>query len=293
MFALPPHPGGNSGVVRLRPFVLVITAFVAGACATDAPTNPAADVQTVGTDAQAARQPAQPSSGELSVCKQGGAGIPAGQSFTFQVTLAGVMRTVIVGAGNCVALEVPRESTPSSKGHFQNKPAAVTRLLPGATTLHVDAADLSSARVQAILTAAPNVIASSSLLLNLAQQLIAAELNVLRGVQPTAQVVQAMAEANAALQIGLGAQIALTTALDPSALSLLVNTLSAFNEGKTTSSATPLSVDIDVVEVLGSLVELTGISCTPADRCSGVDLAAARVTATVESGATTAVACAR
>jgi hypothetical protein len=199
------------------------------------------------------------------------------------------MRTVIVGAGSCLQLEVPRESTPSSKGHFQNKPAAVTRLLPGATTLHVDAADLSSARVQAILTAAPNVIASSSLLLNLAQQLIAAELNVLRGVQPTAEVLDAMAEANAALQISLGAQIALTTAIGPSDLSSLVNTLSAFNEGKIALPAPPPSVDLDVAELLGPLVELTGISCAPANRCSGVDLAAGRVTATVESGATTAV----
>ena len=293
MFAIPRHPGGNPGGSRLRhaygPLVFVTTAFVAAACATDAPTKPAADVQTVGTEAQSARQPAPPSSGVLSVCKQGGAGIPAGQSFTFQATLAGVMRTVSVGAGSCLQLEVPRESTPSSKGHFQSKPAAVNRLLPEATTLHVDAADLSSARVQAILTAAPNVTASSSLLLNLAQQLIAAELNVLRGVQPTAQVVQAMAEANAVLQIGLGAQIALTTALDPSALSLLVNTLSAFNEGKTSSPATPLSVDVDMVELVGSLAELTSISCAPADRCSGADLGSARVTATVASGATTAV----
>jgi hypothetical protein len=184
---------------------------------------------------------------------------------------------------------VPRESAPLSKGHFQNKPAAVTRLVPGATTLHVDAADLSSAHLQAILTAAPNVTASSSLLLNLAQQLIAAELNVLRGVQPTAEVQQALAQANAALQISLGAQIALTTALDPSTLSSLVNTLSAFNEGKTDSPTTPLSVDIGVVELLGSFAELTSISCAPANRCSGLDLATARVTATIESGATTAV----
>ena len=275
--------------VRLSRCTLLTTTIAAVACTTEAPTRPMADVQAVGLEAQSARQPAPPPSGTLSICKQGGAGIPAGQTFTFQVTLADVVRTVPVAAGGCVPLEVPRESAPSSKGYFQNKPAAVTRLLPGTTTLHVDAADLSSARVQAILGAAPNVVASSSLLLNLAQQLIAADLNVLRGAQPTAQVVQAMADANAALQIALGAQITLTTALDPAALSALVNTLSAFNEGKTSAPATPLAIDVDVVELLGSFVELTGISCAPADSCSGVDLAAASVTAAIESGATTAV----
>ena len=283
-----PRRRGARPPARHHAFFLPSAVFVALSCSTDVPTRPTPDVTTAGS-AQFGRQPAAPSSGVLSVCKQAGAGISAGQLFTFRVTLLGVLRTVTVAAGSCVTLEVPRESTPLSKGHFQNKPAAVTRLVPGATTLHVDAADLSSARVQAILTAAPNVTASSSLLLNLAQQLIAAELNVLRGVQPTAEVLEAMAEANAALQISLGAQIALTTALGPPDLSSLVNTLSAFNEGKTDRPATPLSVNIDVVELLGSLAELTGISCIPASRCSGVDLATARVTATVESGATTAV----
>ena len=262
--------------------------FVALSCTADAPTRPAFDITTPDS-AQFARQPAAPPSGVLSICKQAGAGIPAGDPFTFRVTLLGVLRTVTVSAGSCLSLEVPREGTPLSKGHFQNKPAAVTRLVPGTTTLRVDAADLSSARLQAILTAAPNVTASTSLLLNLAQQLIAAELNVLRGVYPTTQVMQAIAQGNAALQISLGAQIALTTALDPSALSSLVNTLSAFNEGKTALLTPPLSADMDIVELLGSLVELTDISCNPANHCSGVDLAAGRVTAIVESGATTAV----
>ena len=290
MLATPPYRRARRPARRhayLLPSV-ASAVFVALSCATDVPTRPAPDVTTAGS-AQFGRQPAAPTSGVLSVCKQAGAGISTGQLFTFRVTLLGVLRIVTVPAGSCVSLEAPRESTPLSKGHFQNKPAAVTRLVPGVTTLHVDAADLSSAQLQAILTAAPNVTASSSLLLNLAQQLIAAELNVLRGVQPTAQVQQAMAGANAALQIGLGGQIALTTALRPADLSPLVNTLSAFNEGKTDSPATPLSVNMDLVELVDPLGELTNISCAPANRCSGVDLAAARVTATVESGATTAV----
>src|SRR5688572_7454454 len=91
------HPACNPGVARLRhtpgSLVLITTAFTAAACSTDAPTRPTADVQTVVSEPQLARQPASPPSGTLSLCKQGGAGIPAGQSFTFQVTLADVLRT--------------------------------------------------------------------------------------------------------------------------------------------------------------------------------------------------------
>ena len=273
---------------RYRPFLTASVTVVVFACSTDTPTRP--NQTTITTiAAQAAKQPPPPSSGILDVCKAAGAGISAGQSFIFQITLAGVVRTVAVTAGGCVQLEVPRESSPLGKGHFQNTQSAVTRLLPGTTTLRVDAADLTSAGVHAILDAAPNVSATSSLLLNLAQQLIAADLNVLRGVQPNAQVLQAMIDANAAIQIALGTQIALTSALTPAQLSALVNTLTAFNEGKTSVPATPLSVGINVVEVVGALAELTAIGCNPASQCTGANLAAASVTATVTSGATTVV----
>ena len=270
-----------------RRLLLAVTALTALACSSDVPTRPTASLATTGIAPTADRQPAPPSSGVLDVCKRSSAGIPADQLFTFRLALSGVMRTVTVAAGSCVQLEVPREGAPLSKGHFRSTPAAVTRLLPGTATLRVDGADLSSADVQAILAAAPNVTVASGLLLNLAQQLIAADVNVLRGVQPSAQVLQAMADANAAIQIALGARIALTSVLPSPALGALVNTLTVFNEGKTNPAAVPLSVDLDVVEVVGSLVELTDIDCDPATRCSGVNLGAARVTATVASGATT------
>ena len=258
------------------------------ACSPDDPTRPGRATINTG-DAYTAKQPPPPSSGFLDLCKEPSTGIAAGQPFTFRITLGGVIRTVTVLAGGCVRLETQLESTPFSKGHFQNTLAAVARLLPGTATLSVDGADLTSADVHAILDAAPNVSATSSLLLNLTQQLIAADLNVLRGVQPDAPVLQAMADANVALQITLGAQITLTSALTPAELSAMVKTLAAFNEGKTSVPATPLSFPIDVVELVGALAELTGISCHPASQCTGLDLAAARVTASVASGATTRV----
>ena len=255
------------------------------ACSPDGPTRPGRATPAT-REGYAAKQPPPPSSGFLDVCKEPGAGMAAGQPFAFRITVAGVVRTATVVAGGCVRLETPLESTPLSKGHFRNTPAAVTRVLPGTATLRVDAADLTSADVHAILDAAPNVSATSSLLLNLAQQLIAADLNVLRGVQPNAQILQAMTDANGAFQIALGAQITLTSVLTPAELSALVMTLAAFNEGKTSVPATPLSVPIDVVETVGALAELTGISCDPVSHCSGLDLAAARVRATVASATT-------
>jgi hypothetical protein len=259
-------------------------------CAEGTPTAPAARLGAGGdAPALADKVPAAQTSGALQVCKQAGPGIAAGDLFTFKVTLGGVRRSVTVAAGSCVQLEVPRESAPLSKGHYQNTPSAVARLVPSAVTLRVDDADLSGARLQAILTSAPNVSASSSLLLNLAQQLIAADLNVLRGVQPSPQVMQAMADANAGIQITVGAQITVASALTTSQLSALVNALSAFNEGKTKPPETPSSVGIQVVETLGQYIELTAITCDPAARCSGANLGTAEVTATVESGATTKV----
>lgn len=252
--------------------------------------TPPPDPLTIpGTD-QSDRKAEPPlASGALDLCKQPDAGITAGQLFVFHLTLSGVTRGVTVGAGSCLQLEVPREGAPLGKGYFQATPADVTRLLPGSATLRVDAANLSSADVQAILAAAPNVTPSPSLLLNLAQQLITADLNVLRGVQASAQVLAAIADANAALQITAGADIVLTSSLPPAALSALVATLTEFNEGKTKPPAVPSSVNVDVVETIGSLVELTAIGCDPAAQCSGADLGTGRVTATIASGATTTV----
>jgi hypothetical protein len=57
-------------------------------------------------------------------------------------------------------------------------------------------------------------------------------LGVLRGVQTSAAVAQAIKDANAALDITVGTQIAIGTSLTNAPASALVATLAAFNEGK-------------------------------------------------------------
>lgn len=148
---------------------------------------------------QAAAAPA-PSSGFLNLCKQAAAGISAGETFEFTITLSGITRNVTVAAGACERLEVPREGSPLTKGYFRNHSSAVTRLIPGSAKLVVDAQQLSAEQIQAILGPAGIVSSQSSLLLNLTQQLLAADLNILRGVQPPTQVSQAIADANAGIQ---------------------------------------------------------------------------------------------
>ena len=272
----------------LRTLGVVCLAIVAVTCTADSPTTPAHAPLAASTPA-AAKVVDQPS-GTLSLCKQAGAGLPAGQLFTFRVTLSGVIRNVVVAAGSCVAVEIPRERAPLSKGHYKSNPQAVARLLPGGATLLVDDAALTSAQLQAILGPATTVTASSSLLLNLAQQLVAADLNVLRGVQPSAAVQQAIADADAGIHItGAGANLQITTTLSASSLSALVDALSAFNSGKTKPAAPPATADVQIAELAGSLTTVTAIACDPALRCANADVAAGTVTATVASGATTTV----
>ena len=132
---------------------------------------------------------------------------------------------------------------------------------------------------------------ASNLLLNLSQQLLATELNILRGVQPPAQVSQVVTGANAGIQITIDGQgqIQLTTALTQAQMSALVTTLTAFNEGKLKGPATPSSADLQIVESIPANVEVSSITCDPSARCSTIDLDAGRATATVVGGTTTTV----
>ena len=230
-----------------------------------------------------------PPVGTLSLCKVAGDGVGAGAVFTFDVALAGVAREAQVGTGSCLNLVVPVERTPSSKGWYQRKTNDVARLLPGGTHLVVDAALLDAAQVSAILGASSVVQASSSLLLNLVQQLIAADLNVLRGAQPTPQVTQAMVDANAAISISAGPPIVLTTSLGTANLSALVKTLTAFNEGQLTLSPAPAATQLTIAEQPDALTELLSIVCVPSAACSGIDLGTRSVTAATSSGQTTTV----
>lgn len=258
------------------------------ACSTDAPTTASPLLEATGSPLTE-RTPAPPTSGVLKVCLASGAGLTAGQSFTSAITLAGVVRSLANTTGNCAQLEVPRESTPQGKGLLQSKPTEVARLLPGSAKLVVAGADLASADVLAILGAAPNVQASSALLLNLTQQLIATDLNVLRGVQASSQVNQAIADANAALVISLGSQITIGGSLASSQASALVTALAAFNDGKTKPPAPPASVDVDIVQTAVKNVEIQSIGCVPSTSCSGGSVVLGRVTTTVTSGNETQV----
>ena len=239
---------------------------------------------------QAAAAPV-PSSGFLNLCKQAGAGVSAGETFDFTIVLSGVTRTVTVAAGVCERLEIPREGSPLSKGYFKSHPSAVTRLIPGSAKLVVDAQELSAAQVQAILGPEANVSSQSSLLLNLTQQLLAADLNILRGVQPPAKVLQALADANAGIQITLGSagQIQLATTLSATRASALVKTLTAFNEGKLKGPATPTSASLGIRESIPADLEVSSIGCDPSLACSNINLDGGSVDAQVASGTTTTV----
>jgi ribosomal protein L2 len=230
-----------------------------------------------------------PPAGTLSLCKVAGAGVGAGTVFTFDVVLAGVARVADVAAGSCLDLLAPVERRPSSKGWYQRKLADVARLLPDGTGLVVDAALLDAAQVSVILGGGAGVQASSSLLLNLVQQLIAADLNVLRGAQPTPEVVQAIADANAGISIDPGPPITLTTSLGTAEMSTLVNTLTAFNEGKLNLPAAPATTLLGVTEQEDALSELLSIVCAPSAACTGIDLVTRSVTAATSSGQTTTV----
>lgn len=139
--------------------------------------------------------------GTLQLCKVAGAGIATGVAFDFEIALSGVTRAASVATGDCIEMIVPREGVPWSKGHFQRKTADVVDLIPAGSALRVDAAMLTSDQLVAMLRAGPEVQATSSLLLNLTQQLIAADLNILRGVQASSEVLNAIAGANASVHI--------------------------------------------------------------------------------------------
>jgi hypothetical protein len=271
-----------------RSFAALGATVIVVACSTEAPTTASKLPVAIGSSLTE-KTPAPATSGVLKMCLVSGAGLTAGQTFTSAITLAGVTRSLANTTGTCAQLEVPRESTPQGKGLLQSKPTEVTRLLPGTATLVVARADLASSDVLAILGAAPNVQASSALLLNLAQQLIATELNVLRGVQASLQVNQAIADANAALEISLGSQITIGPSLASSQVSALVSTLTAFNEGKTKPPPSPPSVDVDIVQTAVNNVEVQSIGCVPSTSCSGGSLVLGRITTTVTSGNETQV----
>lgn len=225
----------------------------------------------------------------LQLCKVAGPGIATGAGFEFDVALSGVSRMVSVATGECILLTVPREGVPLSKGFFHRRAGDVADLLPAGSGLRVDGVLLRGDELLAILGAGPGVQATSSLLLNLAQQLIAADLNILRGVQATSSVLQAIADANGAIQIDAGPPIAMTTTLDASALSVLVDVLAAFNEGRPKPPAPSPTASLFITETISPLTQIASIDCSPPSACSDADPAAGTVTVAVTSGGITTV----
>jgi hypothetical protein len=116
-----------------------------------------------------------------------------------------------------------------TKGYYRNHPTATAGVIAGmGGSVKVGSANLDAAQAQAVLTGT-NVTATSNLLLNLAQQLITAELNVARGSTASAGVQAAIVSANAAITTIVGSQIQLSTALSNDAVSALVYAIEGFN----------------------------------------------------------------
>lgn len=253
-------------------------------CATDttAPIAPPSE-----SDAAFAKT-STPSAGGLQLCKVAGSGIAAGDAFAFDVSLGGVVRVATVTAGSCLDFAVPREGSALTKGYFRNKPADVRQLVPNGTGLVVDASILSAAELGVLLDGS-GVQGTGALLLNLAQQLVAADLNILRGVQASPDVLQAVSDANAAIQIATGPPMSITSSLSTAEQSALVLVLSNFNEGKAKPPAPPAMAQLHIDEAVPALAEVQSIVCDPSAACTGIDLAGGSVDAAVAAGATTRV----
>jgi len=101
-------------------------------------------------------------------------------------------------------------------------------------TVRLGAANLSATRAQAVLNATPNdgsnVTYTSNLLLNLAQQVITAELNIARGATVTSTQQSAINAANAGITVNIvSGQIRLTTSLSDTTAGALTATIENFN----------------------------------------------------------------
>ena len=232
-------------------------------------------------------------SGSLKVCKVAGAGVLAGDAFTFSLTTQTVTRTVTVAAGSCTTLLVGTRATALTQGFFANHLNSVGALLGSGVTVEVDSAQLSAAQVQAILTATAGkpggVTASSNALLTLTQQLLAADLNVLSGLVAPSSVLTAMAQANSGIQVTVnGNAIQLTTSLSTAQLSSLTETLTSFNEGRVGGPGSGTAI-VAIFEAPVANTKVSAIACNPAAACTNIDLPGRKVTATVSTGATTEV----
>ena len=116
-----------------------------------------------------------------------------------------------------------------TKGFYRNHPAATSSVIAGlGGSIQVGSANLTATQAQSVLNG--NVRYPSNALLNLAQQLITAELNVARGAGASSGVKSAIASANSAISVTLpGGRIQLSSALATGAASALGTTFESFN----------------------------------------------------------------
>src|SRR5207244_10363059 len=85
-----------------------------------------------------------------------------------------------------------------------------------------------------------------------------------------------------------GSTIQLQTTLSASQIDSLIQTLTAFNEGKLGGPGNGTS-SVDVTEASVASTTVSAIVCVPAAACGAPDLTARKVTAAVSTGATTEV----
>jgi hypothetical protein len=122
-----------------------------------------------------------------------------------------------------------------TKGFYRNHSDVTASVIAGlGGSVQVGSATLTAAQAQAVLNTTPgqasNVTYTSNLLLNLAQQLIAAELNMARGSSASSGVQSAITSANSAITVTLsGGQIQLSSALSTQSASTLGSTIETFN----------------------------------------------------------------
>jgi hypothetical protein len=149
-----------------------------------------------------------------------------GYSLTNSTPVFGLPGVVTLTCGNTPP---PPSVCTYTKGYYRNHPTVTAAVIAGmGGSVKVGSANLSAAQAQAVLNG--SVTATSNLLVNLAQQLITAELNVARGSTASAGVQAAIASANAAITTSIvGSQIQLSTALSTDAVSALVYAIEGFN----------------------------------------------------------------
>jgi hypothetical protein len=234
--------------------------------------------------------------GTVTLCKQTDGGIAAGTPYEFTVTLNGVVRKITVPVGQCLELVVPRSAEALSKGYYRTHADVVAALLPNGAKLRVDGSELTGDQVMAIFAAPARGssdvdVGGSTILLNLVQQLLAADLNLLQGVQPTPAVLDAVAAANAGVTITIVAGVVrITSSLSQTDISRLVDVLTRFNDGKSKgTSPTPTTAELRIVETLPSQVTLASIVCAPTTGCTNANLATASVTVLASAGSATTV----